>query len=381
MRGPNQIKKGKAFLWETLFFSFFLYGLLIYALNYRNDLVFLLSLLFLTINSFSIVPIFESKFNGPKIRRMVKKNLSASISILRVTKVAQLLSLGILIVSVMTLIVLLAVSAVNYALERPVEIYSLFRIFALLWGSVALYMHPTFVGALMGYSGSVPSNVRPFLKSFLPPKRALSEGLDEAKVYLLLSSEYIKKNLEDGIISFEYSLISIDKTLRKETKFVIANLETALHTLDTINEIDPFLTHETRSLNRRILTKYIDRIKSAIDSKRINELNLTLSDFINVNRKELRYAGVLKRKSTKVSKNMALVAILMVPILVSLFNEEIRQIFIKQWQLFLVTSLVGLVMFAVLLPIAIVVRFGLPDALYILLRRKKYKKDARRTGK
>lgn len=130
-----------------------------------------------------------------------------------------------LYVSIATMpIMILSIMVLGSLIEAVVK---LLIIISTLWiVTIGTHVHITYVKALMGYSGPMPA----FRRS--SKEKAYLEGLDEAKLYMVIAHDDIEKNNADWIVSFENSLLTLDETFQKRKKIQITNLENIIHGRD-----------------------------------------------------------------------------------------------------------------------------------------------------
>ena len=148
------------------------------------------------------------------------------------------------------------------------SIVTLLIITATLWiVTIGMHAHLAYLKALMGYSGPMPSFRR------LSKEKAYLEGLDEAKLYMVIAQDDIVENNADWFVSFNNSLLTLDKTLQKRKKVQITSLRNIIQMISKIRKIDSYSRHE-------ILIKcFIERLISAVESRKIDEIVSTISGF------------------------------------------------------------------------------------------------------
>jgi hypothetical protein len=224
----------------------------------------------------------------------VKSDTSLSAYVLYLTQTLRFPFYSFFIGSLMVLtatlpLIILSIMVFGTLIESIVKIII---IIIILWTvTIGTHIHISNLRALMGYSGEMPS-IR-----HLTEEKAYSEGLDEAKLYMVIARDDLEKNNPDWTVSFYNSLLTLDKTLRKRKKIQITNLKNIIQTVSKIRKIDSYSRHEI------VLRCFIERLIYGIESKKIDEIVSTLYDFQE--EPELRYLEEFKRPTRTNLKNAA----------------------------------------------------------------------------
>ncbi len=313
---------------STIIPSVFLGALFIFF-AFKEDINYFFPVSFLVL--FCVIPIvvpfllthMSPKFYDRMIKH-IKKDTSLSAHVLCSTEISRSIFYIFFVFSVIFLVLILPIAILLLITQAPLAGFrALFFSITLLWvATAAAFLHYAYVKAFMGYSGSMPS-----FRNASKEKTYL-EGLDEARFYLVISRDYIKKNHSDWIVPFKNSLFALDESLRKRKKLKISNLENIFQVHYKMRKIDP-------SLDREIMLDFTNKLISAIDRRKIDEIGSTLLDFFE--KPELQYLKEFKPPAKinfkKIITPLTTVIVSAIVLLLALFpqsSEQIQQIIATQ---------------------------------------------------
>lgn len=247
----------------------------------------ILTLLFL--NFVIAVPIFGAYKETIK-ESLSKRKLSLPKSVLLYTKKTRDFSYRMLILGMFLLPIPLTVAVLSFG-KIPMEITGplLMSILAVGIGFTLLFVYAAHIEALLGYSGSAPSiwlfsGKKRSVFIFFSKKRVFSEGLDEARTYLLLSREIIEKHPVEGIVYLKNSLTTLSRTFQRRVKYEI-ELKNVLKILDVMKKLP---------CPKKEIIKFIDKLIDIVEKRKFDKLHSAFSSFSDL--KKAQYVKMFKKR-------------------------------------------------------------------------------------
>lgn len=301
---PSQFKlgeflKGKKWIYAlcllALTINLSVYLLFLHAILDKNNLIFSSSLSFLSINLFCVIPLGFPLYFPFAITRSIKRELTKDLSSLKnlvlITKIARLFY-TILLQMMWGLAIIVLSIVITYNIFGQADIIEklYYPMLFSLGGTILLLLHTFTFASLMGY---------PSLWRFWPTsKKSFFEEIDEARMFLLFSCRLIKKKYKEGITLLAYSLLRLDEALTKEERWTtprkMENLDSTLEILEAVG------TTDYGESKKSTITDLQEKILALIDEKRLHELPVTLSNFVN--EKELEsFKGFPTRPKIRIS--------------------------------------------------------------------------------
>jgi hypothetical protein len=265
----------------------------------KNNLIFGFSLGFLVINLFCVIPLgFPLYFplaTTKSIKRKLTKDISSLKNIVLITKTAQFLY-DILLMAIWGFaIIMFSIAITGYIFGHPEMIDNLlYPMLASVFGTVLLLLHTGSFASLMGY---------PILWRLWPSsKQSFYEEINEAKMFLLFSRRLIKKKYKEGITLLAHSLLILNGVLTREERWTTSRrIEVLYPTLEMLEAIE---TTDYGESKKSVITDFQEKILTLIDKKKLHELPITLSNFVN--EKELEpFQRFSARPKTRISDRLS----------------------------------------------------------------------------
>lgn len=306
-------------------------------------------MLIIIFNAFFVFPIVfplgflehtKSRFAVSKIRQQVKGDIRLSKILILIVKIPQILYLsflalciiflGIFLSDVIMEYIMLSVQGLPYTIlgNHPFFVFSVLLIVTLM-----MILHAYQSEASMRYNVG--------FRFISGEELNLSESLEIAKMYLLLSRERLMKSPRSGTRLLRYSLRKINTSFREVNLLEILELPVAEHMLDVISKLHP------RAFCNK-LVKFVDRLLSAIEKGEHGKVAIIISKFNSD--KELVYTRKFKAPKKAFSGIFKLIGsyiLGIILVIVTLFHKPIGEYITSNWPGFLFV-----VFFVVIVPLA-----------------------------